>query len=105
MGTYKQAIHGYRETERLNWNQMNQLILNRVKQLAFGSVETLSHVHILDLHENGYIKPHVDAVRFCGNRIAGLSLLTDCVMRFRLEAQKDRTAQALLKRRSLYLMK
>ena len=28
-------------------------------------------MHILDLHEDGYIKPHVDAVRFCGNTIAG----------------------------------
>lgn len=28
-------------------------------------------MHVLDLHENGYIKPHVDAVRFCGNTIAG----------------------------------
>lgn len=73
--------------------------------LAFGSAETLAHVHILDLHENGHIKPHVDAVRFCGNRIAGLSLLTDSIMKFRLETDKERTAQALLKRRSLYLMK
>lgn len=104
MFTWK-AIHGYRETERLDWTEANQRILGRVKQFAFGSSQTLSHIHILDLHENGYIKPHVDAVRFCGNRIAGLSLLTDAIMRFRLETQHERTAQALLKRRSLYLMK
>ena len=101
----QKAIHGYRETERLNWTEANQAILNRVKMLAFGSAETLAPVHILDLHENGHIKPHVDAVRFCGNRIAGLSLLTDSIMKFRLETDKERTAQALLKRRSLYLMK
>lgn len=77
----------------------------RVKELAFNKDETLAHIHILDLHENGYIKPHVDAIRFCGNCIAGLSLLTDCVMRFRMATEKKRFAQAYLKRRSLYIIK
>ena len=65
----------------------------------------LNHVHILDLHENGFIKPHVDAVRFCGNTIAGLSLLSDCVMKLTMESDKSKFAYAHLKRRSLYIMR
>lgn len=58
------AIHGYRETERLNWNKENTVILNRVRSIAFPpTVAQLKYVHILDLDKAGYIKPHVDAVR------------------------------------------
>jgi hypothetical protein len=86
-----------------------------VKRFAFDAFSTLStsdkagnlltHVHILDLHEDGFIKPHVDAVRFCGNTIAGLSLLSDCVMKLTCEDDKNKWAKALLKRRSLYIMR
>ena len=59
-----QAIHGYRETERRNWSLENSKTLDRVKDLAFPpDVPKLAYVHILDLHKDGYIKPHVDAVR------------------------------------------
>jgi alkylated DNA repair protein alkB homolog 7 len=80
------------------------------------------------LAEDGHIKPHVDSVRFCGNTIAGLSLLSDSVMRLirttesdeiaakdqssndysRTKFEKDENAfyaDVLLKRRSLYIMK
>ena len=81
------AIHGYRERERLEWNDTNMRILDRVKALAFdqNKLDTnnhsqnisatrshiIKHIHVLDLHQDGYIKSHVDAVRFCGNTIAG----------------------------------
>jgi alkylated DNA repair protein alkB family protein 7 len=109
------VIHGYRETERLNWNENNQLILQRVKQFAFDyfnqqdrieqPTNLLNHIHILDLHETGYIKPHVDAVRFCGNTIAGLCLLSDGIMRLISEKDKTKTALVCLKRRCLYIMR
>ncbi len=107
------AIHGYRETERKSWSVANQLILNRVKTFAFDNFNSgnknatslLSHVHVLDLHEDGYIKLHVDSTRFCGNTIAGLSLLSDCVMRLESEKEKGKWAKVLLKRRSLYIMR
>ncbi|CAH0548885.1 unnamed protein product [Brassicogethes aeneus] len=100
------AIHGYRETERLNWNENNTNILNRVRKLAFPpNVGQLKFVHILDLDKKGYIKPHIDAVRFCGDTIAGLSLLTDSVMRLVHDKHKNLHADVLLKRRSLYIMK
>nr|CAI5862590.1 unnamed protein product [Callosobruchus analis] len=100
------AIHGYRETERLKWNEKNSLILDRVRSLAFPqNVSPLKFVHILDLDKKGYIKPHIDAVRFCGDTIAGLSLLTDSIMRLVHDRQKQLYADILLKRRSLYIMK
>lgn len=59
-----QAIHGYRETERLKWNENNNKIIDRVRNIAFPhNVEQLKYVHILDLQKDGYIKPHIDAVR------------------------------------------
>ncbi|XP_014254568.1 alpha-ketoglutarate-dependent dioxygenase alkB homolog 7, mitochondrial [Cimex lectularius] len=98
------AIHGFKETEKLEWNAKNSEILKRVREFAFpeGSGQ-LPHVHILDLAENGYIKPHTDSDRFCGDVIAGLSLLTDSVMRF-IKAD-DITFDVKLQRKSLYIMK
>lgn len=121
------AIHGYREMEKENWSQENNQVLVRVRQTAFKE-NILPHVHILDLAENGVIKPHVDSSRYCGSTIAGLSLLTDCIMRLRRvdemkykqgregeQAPADSDdkparefnyfADILLTRRSLYIMK
>ncbi|KAK3090956.1 hypothetical protein FSP39_016042 [Pinctada imbricata] len=100
------AIHGYRETERRNWNEENSKVLKRVQDVAFPPpTAKLAYVHILDLQKTGYIKPHIDAVRFCGNTIAGLSLLSSSVMRLVHDKQKDKYADFLLKRRSLYIMR
>lgn len=124
------AIHGYREMEKVDWLPENRILFDRVRQYAFVS-DIMPHVHILDLAKDGIIKPHVDSSRYCGTTIAGLSLLTDCIMRLR---RVDETkyvqpkmgedspstnnpddgrpaveysyfADALLKRRSLYVMK
>ncbi len=67
--------------------------------------DLLAHVHILDIHKDGYIKPHVDSVRFCGNTIAGLSLLSDSIMRFKNVNNESLYANVLLKRRSLYIIR
>ncbi|XP_066251528.1 alpha-ketoglutarate-dependent dioxygenase alkB homolog 7, mitochondrial isoform X1 [Euwallacea similis] len=100
------AIHGYRETERMNWNEANSKILDRVRNIAFPpEVSPIKYVHILDLDKKGWIKPHIDAVRFCGDTIAGLSLLTDSVMRLVQDRNKDLYADVFLRRRSLYVMK
>ncbi|CAG2055451.1 unnamed protein product, partial [Timema podura] len=99
------AIHGFRETERLKWNENNMKILQRVREVAFPSGSSqLSLVHVLDLAEKGFIKPHVDSVRFCGNTITGLSLLSDSVMRLVHEKKKENIIDVLLRRRSLYIM-
>ncbi|KAK7495824.1 hypothetical protein BaRGS_00012814 [Batillaria attramentaria] len=99
------AIHGYRETEKLKWNKENKKILQRVRELAFpAGIPQIAYVHVLDISKEGYIKPHVDAVRFCGNTIAGMCLLSSCVMRLALEKDSSRYGDVLLKRRSLYVM-
>lgn len=76
------AIHGYREMEKADWSSENEQIFKRVRNKAFVA-NVLPHVHILDLAADGIIKPHVDSSRYCGSTIAGLSLLTDCIMRLR----------------------
>uniref|UniRef100_A0A182P6V0 Alpha-ketoglutarate-dependent dioxygenase AlkB-like domain-containing protein n=1 Tax=Anopheles epiroticus TaxID=199890 RepID=A0A182P6V0_9DIPT len=112
------AIHGYRETERKHWYPANRAILDRVVSVAFAG-SAMPYVHVLDLAEEGVIKPHVDSVRYCGNTIAGISLLSDSVMRlvrtndeeqtnaeyrqiFSKERHSKYWADILLPRRSLY---
>ncbi|KAL7861237.1 hypothetical protein AOLI_G00175860 [Acnodon oligacanthus] len=100
------AIHGYRETERLQWGSACAALLSRVRAVAFpeGS-PLLGPVHVLDLDKAGYIKPHVDSVKFCGNTIAGLSLLSDSVMRLVREENPADWVDLLLSRRSLYILR
>uniref|UniRef100_A0A0R3RRN8 2OG-FeII_Oxy_2 domain-containing protein n=1 Tax=Elaeophora elaphi TaxID=1147741 RepID=A0A0R3RRN8_9BILA len=100
------AIHLYREREQLKWKKENETILNRMRKYSFKEGDKqLLFVHILDLHEDGVIKPHIDSVRYCGDVITGLSLLSDAVMRLRHKDQKDQLIVDLfLQRRSLYRM-
>lgn len=57
-----QAIHGFRETERQKWYPHNKLIIGRVNSAAF--TETIMpYIHVLDLADEGVIKPHVDSSR------------------------------------------
>ena len=65
----------------------------------------LAHVHVLDLAREGEIKPHVDSVKFCGDTIAGLSLLSSSVMRLIHEQDPNEIIDVKLNRRSLYIMK
>ena len=60
-----QAIVGFRETERKNWNFLNTVTIDRMRETGFASSETrlLPYIHVLDLSEDGYIKPHIDSSR------------------------------------------
>ncbi|XP_050087073.1 alpha-ketoglutarate-dependent dioxygenase alkB homolog 7, mitochondrial [Anopheles aquasalis] len=115
------AIHGYRETERKHWQPTNRTIIDRIVAIAFNGV-AMPYVHVLDLADTGVIKPHVDSVRYCGNIIAGVSLLSDSVMRLVRTNDEEQTndeyrqifakqrhmkywADVLLPRRSLYIMR
>lgn len=101
------AIHGYREMEKGDWLPDNEQVLQRMRTKAF-EANALPHVHCLDLAADGIIKPHVDSSRYCGSTIAGLSLLTDCIMRLkRVDESKykqnrfeDETASNEMTRRS-----
>ncbi|XP_077475270.1 alpha-ketoglutarate-dependent dioxygenase alkB homolog 7, mitochondrial [Stigmatopora argus] len=100
------AIHGFRETERLTWSEGCQAILARVRSVAFASGSSLlGPVHVLDLDKTGYIKPHIDSVKFCGSTISGLSLLSDSVMRLVKEDSHIEWLDLLLPRRSLYILR
>ncbi|XP_070564158.1 alpha-ketoglutarate-dependent dioxygenase alkB homolog 7, mitochondrial-like [Ptychodera flava] len=100
------AIHGYRETEFSRWSERNQKIIKRVRDLAFPSdMRQLPLVHVIDLAKDGYIKPHIDSVRFCGNTITGLSLLSSSIMRLVHDKHKEIKVDVLLHPRSLYIMR
>uniref|UniRef100_A0A3Q4GK11 AlkB homolog 7 n=1 Tax=Neolamprologus brichardi TaxID=32507 RepID=A0A3Q4GK11_NEOBR len=100
------AIHGYRETERLRWGAVCEEILNRVRSTAFPECsQLLGPVHVIDLDKTGYIKPHIDSVKFCGSTIAGLSLLSDSIMRLVKEDTPSEWLDLLLSRRSLYILR
>uniref|UniRef100_A0A8C4MZ67 Alpha-ketoglutarate-dependent dioxygenase alkB homolog 7, mitochondrial n=1 Tax=Equus asinus asinus TaxID=83772 RepID=A0A8C4MZ67_EQUAS len=100
------AIHGFRETEKSRWSEASRAILQRVQAAAFGPGQTLlSPVHVLDLEPRGYIKPHVDSVKFCGATIAGLSLLSPSVMRLVHTQEPGEWLELLLEPGSLYILR
>ncbi|KXJ10411.1 alpha-ketoglutarate-dependent dioxygenase alkB homolog 7, mitochondrial [Exaiptasia diaphana] len=100
------AIHGYRETEKTRWTTDSLRIFKRIKDTSFtAKTKLLPSVHVLDLAKNGYIKPHIDSIKFCGPIIAGLSLLSPSVMRFIHEEHNSVLVDALLPRFSLYIMR
>jgi len=103
------AIAGFRETERKNFNKANEPIVERIRRKSFPETgvesKVLPYTHVLDLSEDGYIKPHIDSVRFCGDRVAVLSLLSACIGRFSLEADTSISVDVLIPRYSLYVMK
>ncbi|XP_033256790.1 alpha-ketoglutarate-dependent dioxygenase alkB homolog 7, mitochondrial isoform X1 [Orcinus orca] len=100
------AIHGFRETEKSRWSEASRSILQRVQAAAFGPGQTLlSSVHVLDLEPRGYIKPHVDSIKFCGSTIAGLSLLSPSVMRLVHTQEPGEWLELLLEPGSLYILR
>lgn len=55
----------FRETERKHWNHLNSATIKKLQTTAFNpeSTRLLPYVHVLDLAENGFIKPHIDSSR------------------------------------------
>ncbi|KAE9420847.1 hypothetical protein Angca_007205 [Angiostrongylus cantonensis] len=100
------AIHLYREREHRKWSSPNEAVIQRMRDSSFPSdAQHITQVHVLDLHKDGLIKPHIDSVRYCGSVITGISLLSDAVMRLRHKDSKDSwIVDLLLPRRSLYRM-
>lgn len=72
-----QAIHGFRETERLQWGGVCAGVLERLRVAAFPEgTPVLGPVHVLDLDKAGFIKPHVDSVKVrCSVQTPHLALL------------------------------
>ncbi|KAL3108832.1 hypothetical protein niasHT_015008 [Heterodera trifolii] len=104
-------IQRYREREQMleNWRPENQALIRRIWHTSFPApFEPSPYVHILDLHQDGLISPHLDKSRYCGRVISGLSLLSASVMRMRhksAELGQLCVADLLLSRRSLYRLR
>ena len=80
-------------------------IINRIRETVFLPEDDLMPAtHVLDIDSNGEILPHVDNVKFVGRALAGLSLLSDAVMRFEKCETKNQVFDVFLPRRSLYIM-
>ena len=100
-----QAISLYREREQRRWSAQNAAIIERIRTHANIHADALPHVHILDLHKDGCIRPHIDATRYCGARLAGLSLVSDSIMRLRHREHEYAIVDLHLARRSLYVLR
>lgn len=103
---WDEAIVGFRECEKKHWSPSSQSVVQRLREKSFEpGVRQLPYVHVLDLAEDGYIKPHIDSVRFCGDTVAILSLLSDCVLKLVHDQEKSKIVNCLVPRRSLYILK
>lgn len=112
-GHWDKAIESYREIEKSKWTcKSNQEVVEKIvtfvfppDQVSSGQITPpLNLVHVLDLAAEGEIKPHVDAVRFCGRRLAGLSLMSPSVMRLASVSDTSKLVDLYLPRRSLYIL-
>ena len=68
---WDEAIVNFRETEKKHWNKHNEPLIQRIRQMAFkDDSKILPYVHVLDLAEDGHIKPHIDSsrVRYTGQK-------------------------------------
>lgn len=84
------VIQKYKETELpADHIPDNQLVLKAAMSRIFQFLRTTTNQpamvilppHVIDLHEEGHIGPHVDSIKFSGGMISGLSLLSSRVMR------------------------
>ncbi|KAJ2766708.1 hypothetical protein GGI18_005947, partial [Coemansia linderi] len=78
-------------------------ILDRVWELFPPSFAWLPP-HILDLHEDGEILPHVDNPDYSGFAVGGLSLLGSAVSTFKHVDDPSISVDVLLAPKSLYFM-
>jgi alkylated DNA repair protein alkB family protein 7 len=89
-GHFDNVISRYREASMSDsvWSASPEClgVIARMKQHAIKDANDniqWKPLHVLDLSDTGYIKPHVDHTDYSGGYICGLSLLSDCVMRFK----------------------
>ncbi|ETI38507.1 hypothetical protein F443_15787 [Phytophthora nicotianae P1569] len=99
------VIIKYKEMERSRWSTETQRILQKVREVAIlpRDLTYFPAVHVIELAEDGYIKPHVDSIKFSGRVVAGINLLSPSIMRFK-EEHGDSVIDAYLQRRSMYMM-
>lgn len=91
-GHWDSVIVSYRET-LMDWEDLPAELRPAVERLA-SLFEPGAHiqrkVHAIDLSEShGRIDGHVDSVKFCGEHVIGLCLLSPAVMRFKRAAPDE----------------
>ncbi|RQM16214.1 hypothetical protein DD237_003009 [Peronospora effusa] len=99
------AIVKFKEMERSRWSTETLRVLQKVREATILPKELnyFPAVHVIELAEDGYIKPHLDSIKFSGRVVAGVNLLSPSVMRFK-EEYGDSVIDAYLPRRSMYMM-
>ncbi|RLN98898.1 hypothetical protein BBJ28_00018968 [Nothophytophthora sp. Chile5] len=82
-----------------------QRILQKLRDAAIlpKGLDYFPAVHVIELAEDGFIKAHVDSIKFSGRVVAGVNLLSPSIMRFN-EEHGDSVIEAYLPRRSFYMM-
>lgn len=104
-GHWDQVIEKFKEMERSRWSERAQQILKKIRAVPIlpPGLPYFPAVHVIDLAQDGFIRPHVDAIKFSGRVVAGVSLLSPAVMRFK-EESRDSYIDVFLPRRSMYMM-
>lgn len=101
------VIDNYRECERAfpNLSPVLARVARQMSVLLRDPGLLLPIVHVIDLAGDGEIRHHVDSVKFSGDHIIALSLLTDAVLLLRRETGGSGLVRALAPRRSVYVMR
>lgn len=113
------VIHGYREQQSriASLQPVARAAVERALQrFPPNAAAPLPTAHFLELAEDGAIAPHVDSIKFSGEVVAGLCLVSDAVMLLERsadggaamtdDAATDEQTQTrlLLPRRALYIL-
>jgi len=116
-GHWDAVILGYKEVELGEGTVGNEVLAIMKRTRSFleqqhhlvcnNTVEWLP-CHAIDLKADGKLLAHVDSVRFSGDVVAGISLLSTCIMRLQRQQQQQQEegfVDLLLPPRSLYVLK
>lgn len=108
------VIERYREVEKRTWiDPPNAKIAQRIKDVILQTLHKplttrFLPVHVIDLAEDGFIKPHVDSSKFSGGLVCGLSLCSSAIMQLKGDVEQgqnpDSIVRLLLRPRSLYIL-
>lgn len=108
------VIEKYREVEKRKWiDPANKALAERIKALILQTLQrpkTLPFlpVHVIDLAEDGFIKPHVDSIKFSGDIVCGISLCSPAIMQLKGDEEQgmdpSSIVRLLLRPRSLYIL-
>ncbi|CAH0473912.1 unnamed protein product [Peronospora belbahrii] len=99
------VIVKFKEMECSRWSNETLRILQKIREAVIlpKELKYFPAVHVIELAEDGYIKPHIDSIKFSGRVVAGVNLLSPCVMRLK-EEHGHSVIDAYLQRRSMYMM-